>query len=490
VLTVVRTTGAVYEAIKQDIDRYAPKETMLFSRARQVKLGDREIYLMPEVIALDGDEACRSSGLTQPSPVFQQWFYSSLKKEGVLAQGYRVVTIHSHPFQTGEASFSAIDEETMARDREVYAKAYDGHDFVWLVFNRDARSFEGAVVRRKSQTKITALVVLGDELRRLIGTGGAGSGREYPRELYSRMVLIPSWDQERIAWPKVAVVGLGGLGSVVLQAVTGLGIGDLGDLVLVDHDVVETSNLSRIPYATYQDIGSGKTAVARRYVQRARPYRNVTTIDKPCYTAEAQREIAGADLIFGCVDSEVARSCLNHLAASFLVPLLDLGAGVIIDRFAGERVVLSSGQARLFIPGASPCLLCNMGIRPEGFDRELARFKMDANEKDLLRRTGYLQGFLAEDAPQPSVYNLNASVGAAGVTLLLRYLLGGGLDYHALHFDMETMAFDKIRAKSREHCPVCGADGLLGMGDFFDLEGLLAGKQYPRPQSQTGPISP
>jgi len=489
-LTMVRTTGAVYQAIKQDIDRYAPKETMLFSRARQVRLRDREIYLMPEVITLDEDEACRSSGLTQPSPVFQQWFYGSLKKEGLLAQGHRVVTIHSHPFQTGEASFSAIDGETMAKDREVYAKAYDGHDFVWLVFNRDVRSFEGSVVRRKGQSKIDALVVLGDELSRLTGTGGAGSGTDYPRELYSRMVLIPSWDQERITWPKVAVVGLGGLGSVVLEAVTELGIGDLGDLVLVDHDVLEASNLSRIPYSSFHDIGSPKTAVARRYVHGARPYRNVTTVDKPCYTAEAQQEIASADLILGCVDSEVAGSCLNHLAASFLVPLLDLGAGVIIDRFAGERVVLSSGQARLFIPGATPCLLCNMGIRPERFDRELTRLKMDVEEKDLLGRAGYLQDFLFEDAPQPSVYNLNALVGAAGVTLLLRYLLGGGVDYHALHFNMEAMAFEKIVAKSREHCAVCGSDGLLGMGDFFDLEGLLAEKRYPLPQPQKGSSSP
>jgi len=488
-LTVVRTTGAVYEAIKQDIDRYAPRETMLFGRARQVRLGDREIYLMPEVIALDEEEACRSYGLTRPSPVFQQWFYGSLKKEGLLGQGYRVVTIHSHPFQTGEASFSGIDWETMARDREVYGKAYDGHDFVWLVFDRNARSFEGSVVRRKSGTKIDALIVLGDQLTRLTGTGGARSGTDYPRELYSRTLLIPTWDQERIAWPKVAVVGLGGLGGVVLQAVTELGIGDLGGLVLVDHDVVEASNLSRIPYASYQDIGSPKTAVARRYVQGARPYRKVTTIDKSCDIGEAQQEIASADLIFGCVDSEVARSCLNHLAASFLVPLVDLGAGVIIDRFAGERVVLSSGQARLFIPGTTPCLLCNMGIRQEGFDRELARLKMDAKEQDLLAKAGYLQDFLAEDAPQPSVYNLNASVGAAGVTLLLRYLLGGGIDYHALHFNMEAMAFEKILTKSREQCPVCGFDGILGVGEFFDLEGLLAEKQYPLPRPQKGSTS-
>jgi len=489
-LTVVRTTGAVYQAIKQDIDRYAPKETMLFCRARQVRLGDRDIYLMPEVIALDEDEACRSSALTQPSPLFQQWFYGSLKKEGLLDQGYRVVTIHSHPFQTDEASFSAIDRETMARDREVYGKAYDGHDFVWLVFDRDARSFQGSVVRRKGETEIDGLVVLGDRLTRLTGTGGAKPGTDYPRELYSRMVLIPTWDQERIAWPKVAVVGLGGLGSVVLQAVTELGIGDGGNLVLVDHDVVEASNLSRIPYASYGDIGSLKTAVARRYVQRARPYRKVTTIDKPCDNGEAQQELASADLIFGCVDSEVARSCLNHLAASFLVPLMDLGAGVIIDRFAGERVVLSSGQARLFIPGTTPCLLCNMGIRQEGFDRELARLKMDAKEKDLLARAGYLQDFLAEDGPQPSVYNLNASVGAAGVTLLLRYLLGGGVDYHTLHFNMEAMAFEKILTKSREQCPVCGFDGILGAGEFFDLEGLLAEKEYPPPRSHRGPSSP
>jgi molybdopterin/thiamine biosynthesis adenylyltransferase len=485
-LTVVRATQAVYYAIQHDIDRYAPKETMLFARARRVRLGDRELYLMPEVIALDEEDACRSSGMTQPNPAFQQWFYGALKKDGLLAQGYRVVTIHSHPFQAEEASFSSIDWETMARDRGVYAKAYDGHEFVWLVFNRDARSFEGAVIKQRGHARIDMLAVVGDELAMVAGRGGAEAGGGYPRALYSRMTLIPAWDQERISWPKVAVVGLGGLGSVALQAVIELGIGEGGGLVLVDHDVLEESNLSRIPYASQRDVGSLKTRVARRYVEGVRPHRKVVSIDKPCYDPEAQREIASADLILGCVDNELARACLNHLAASFLAPLLDLGAGVVIDRVAGERVVLSSGQARLFIPGVAPCLLCNMGIRPDAMDRELARLKMNEAERALLGKAGYLQDFLAEDSPQPSVYNLNSLVGTGGVTFLLRYLLGGGIPYHALHFNMEAMAFEKILARSREHCPICGAENLLGTGELFDLDGLLAEKQYPQPQK--GPL--
>jgi len=487
-LTVVRATQAVYHAIKQDIDRYSPKETMLFARARWVRLGDREVYLMPEVIALDEGDACRSSGMTQPDPAFQRWFYGALNKGGLLAQGYRVVTIHSHPFQADEASFSSVDWETMAKDREVYARAYDGHDFLWLVFNRDARSFEGAVIKQGDYSRIDTLAVVGDELTRLAGREGAEAGGRYPRALYSRMMLIPSWDQERTSWPKVAIVGLGGLGSVALQAVIELGIGEGGGLVLVDHDVLEESNLARIPYASYLDVGSLKTRVARRYVEGLRPYRKVVSIDKPCYDPEAQREIASADLILGCVDNELARACLNHVAASFLAPLLDFAAGILIDRVAGERLVLCSGQARLFVPGATPCLLCNMGIRPEAMDRDLTRLKMDERERALLGRAGYLHDFLAEDSPQPSVYNLNALVGAAGVTFLLRYLLGGGIPYHALHFNMEAMAFEKILARSREHCPVCGAENLLGAGDFFDLEDLLAEKRYPRPQK--GPRVP
>jgi molybdopterin/thiamine biosynthesis adenylyltransferase len=296
------------------------------------------------------------------------------------------------------------------------------------------------------------------------------------------MTLIPAWDQERNSWPKVAVVGLGGLGSVALQAVIELGIGEGGGLVLIDHDVLEESNLSRVPYASHRDVGSLKTRVARRYVEGVRPRWKVVSIDKPCYEPEAQREIASADLILGCVDNELARACLNYLAASFLAPLLDLGAGVVIDRVAGERLVLSSGQARLFVPGVTPCLLCNMGIRTQAMDRDLARLKMNEQERALLGRAGYLQDFLAEDSPQPSVYNLNALVGAAGVTLLLRYLLGGGVPCHTLHFNMEAMAFEKIVARSREHCPVCGAENSLGAGEFFDLDGLLAEKQYPRPQ--------
>jgi hypothetical protein len=105
-----------------------------------------------------------------------------------------------------------------------------------------------------------------------------------------------------------------------------------------------------------------------------------------------------------------------------------------------------------------------------------------AHRHYLLARAGYLQDFLGDDAPQPSVYNLNALVGVAGVSPLLRYLLGGGVDYQALHFNMEAMTSEKILSKSREHCPICGFDGLLGTGELFDLGGLVAEKQYPLPR--------
>ena len=59
---------------------------------------------------------------------------------------------------------------------------------------------------------------------------------------YSRLRLIPSWNQERLRSSKVMVVGAGALGNEVLKNLSLLGI---GGVIIVDFDTIENSNLSR-----------------------------------------------------------------------------------------------------------------------------------------------------------------------------------------------------------------------------------------------------
>lgn len=478
-----RLTKNSYNAVKDEIKKYSPKETILFSIAKVIKHSGGELYLASTLIIPDEEEAERRAATVIPSDKFQKWLYHDIvTKNKLLRKGFRVGTLHSHPFSDGNVSMSGIDWDCMRHDRKIYREGYDGYPFLWIVFNQNCSAFNGYVITQEEFLPISKITVYGKDFKML--ENKKADFKDKNRELYSRMLLIPGYDHNKVSSQRIGIVGLGGLGSSVLQTIVELGIGDESQLVLIDHDNIEESNLSRIPYSSFKDIGKAKVKVASAYVKRVRPDRKVITIKKPCWDKRAQKELACCDFIIGCVDSELARTTINHISASYTVPLLDLGAGVLIEKFGGERIVISSGQARLFIPGATPCLLCNMGIDMAEKDKELAKIaiEQDEKERELLKRTGYITDLLNEDAPQPTVYNLNAIVSNLGVSMLNNYILGGDLKYHTLHFNLDSFEIQKMIAESNNLCPVCGEYNLIGACNPFKLE--TRKKNFPKPISE------
>jgi molybdopterin/thiamine biosynthesis adenylyltransferase len=302
----------------------------------------------------------------------------------------------------------------------------------------------------------------------------AGIPVDEARELYRRMRLIPSWDYDRCAGLNVALVGLGGLGAPILQLLMLLGIGERGHTTLIDDDVIEPSNRSRIPYATAADDGTRKVEVAERYARGVRPGRRVRAVPHPLFAREAQEAIAESDLMIGAVDSELARMAMNHLAHAFCLPYLDAGSGILVTKLEGETLVHSGGQVRIVVPDQTPCLLCNFGLDHDAIDRELLSriVQHDAGERLALERSGYIRG-LEGKIEQPSVAHLNFLVASALVTMLAEYLLKGLPDFHALHLDLEQMEWIKSTADRRPACSVCDS-GLVGHGRYFRLEDLAA----------------
>jgi len=300
-----------------------------------------------------------------------------------------------------------------------------------------------------------------------------------PQDLYPRMRLIPYWDVERCANLNVALVGLGGLGAAILQLLVLLGLGEGGRTTLIDPDVIEPSNRSRIPYATPQDDGRPKVEVAARYVQAVRPGRRVRPLALPLYETEAQQAIAESDLLIGAVDSELARVVMNQLAFAFCLPYLDGGAGFLVSQLNGEVLVHGGGQVRLVVPDQTPCLLCNLGVDRPAADRELLQRVVGTNEAEraVLERSGYIRG-LEAPAQQPSVAHLNFLLASALVTMLVEFLLKGLPAYHALHLDLEQMEWLKSTASRRPHCAVC-TPGAVGSGRFFRIEDLAVPLPLP-----------
>ena len=95
---------------------------------------------------------------------------------------------------------------------------------------------------------------------------------------YARHIVLPQIGgagQLRLKAARVAVVGAGGIGSAVIPALAGAGV---GQLTIIDGDVVDLSNLQRQPLYRTQDIGRPKAELAAAFVAVRNPHVEVQTV--------------------------------------------------------------------------------------------------------------------------------------------------------------------------------------------------------------------
>jgi tRNA A37 threonylcarbamoyladenosine dehydratase len=112
---------------------------------------------------------------------------------------------------------------------------------------------------------------------------------------FSRMeLLVGAAAMERLSAAKVAVFGIGGVGSYTVEALVRAGV---GKLVLVDDDCVCLTNLNRQLHATTQTIGRPKVDVMKERVLSINPRAEVETIQK-FYLPETAEEIMSQDFCY------------------------------------------------------------------------------------------------------------------------------------------------------------------------------------------------
>lgn len=125
--------------------------------------------------------------------------------------------------------------------------------------------------------------------------------------------------QARLAAASVLVVGAGGLGCPVLQYLAGAGV---GRLVVVDHDVVEESNLHRQPLYGMPDIGKPKAEAARAALLRFNPALAVEAKVERLTPQNVGSLVGGAILIVDAADSFAATYILSDACHAVSKPLV------------------------------------------------------------------------------------------------------------------------------------------------------------------------
>ena len=215
---------------------------------------------------------------------------------------------------------------------------------------------------------------------------------------YARQVLMFGQPgQQRIEREKVGIVGVGGLGSQICQALAYTGV---NDFTLVDDDSIELTNLNRLAGAFPSDVGRLKVEVARRHLQQINSNVVVREVSKNLRTTEAMQALIECSVIFGCVDHDGPRLVLTELASAYALPLIDTAAEIFPEEngqpfhFGGRVVVARPGDY---------CLFC-----AEQIDREMAKEELESPEVRAVRREhGYGIG---KNVPAPSVFALNGII--------------------------------------------------------------------------------
>jgi molybdopterin/thiamine biosynthesis adenylyltransferase/rhodanese-related sulfurtransferase len=125
--------------------------------------------------------------------------------------------------------------------------------------------------------------------------------------------------QARLAAASVLIVGAGGLGCPVLQYLAGAGV---GRLAIVDHDMVEETNLHRQPLYGMMDIGRPKVEAARAALRRFNPDVDIETHAERLTPQNAARLIAEADVVVDAADSFAVTYILSDSCQAVAKPLV------------------------------------------------------------------------------------------------------------------------------------------------------------------------
>ncbi len=140
------------------------------------------------------------------------------------------------------------------------------------------------------------------------------------KDRYSRnMTALSEEECAKLAGSKVAIVGCGGLGGLVIEALARIGVGHLR---VIDGDVFEASNLNRQLLCTEDALGREKAVVASERVKAINSTVEVETIVAMLGEANAAALLYGADCVVDCLDNLEARFWMAHACQSLGIPVV------------------------------------------------------------------------------------------------------------------------------------------------------------------------
>jgi len=245
---------------------------------------------------------------------------------------------------------------------------------------------------------------------------------------YSRqevLSLIGKDGQEKLSSSSVTVVGCGALGSVAAELLARAGI---GSMTLVDHDVVDLTNLQRQALYTESDISKPKASALKAHLAEVNSTVKLKAYEQHMNFENISDLINGADLVLDCTDNIETRRLMNEFCVKKKIPWIHSAA------------VQEKGVVLVILPGG-PCFNCIFPkVTQAGSCEELG----------ILNSTSH-------------------TTAATQVVEAIKLLLGKEPDSNLIRIDSWTHEIEKFKVKQLPGCKVCDEKFSLLKGDVPDF---------------------
>lgn len=142
-------------------------------------------------------------------------------------------------------------------------------------------------------------------------------------------LVIGKENIDKLNKTKIAVFGIGGVGSYVVEALARAG---LGEFVLVDKDMVDVTNINRQIIATTKTIGMPKVEIAKNRILEINPQAKVAIYQE--FFMPDSRELLddSIDYVVDCIDTVTAKIELVQRAKKLHIPIISaMGTGNKLD---------------------------------------------------------------------------------------------------------------------------------------------------------------
>lgn len=440
-------------------------------------------YLVHDVHCMEMDEYARQgpSNVTLSHETLREAIFDAIPDDRYI-DDQAIIVAHSHPFQRNP-TYSSLDDRsepmaftalTAEGDGPHASLLFGGDDtLTGRVWPNDVGEIRGKEVAETDP--IDEVIIVGeDNLRRLRTTDSRNLPIGRTSDMHDRQALVHGGEgNNRLQDAHVAVAGAGGLGSLFIQSLAHLGI---GELTVVDPDIVEETNRSRIVGARQTDAGPAcatpdepgvvpaawaeaipeagcpKVEVMQRLVENIDPSIYFHGVHNGVESPTGMQSILKADLVISATDTASSRVALSHAAKQYHRPLFDAGTNINITDGVAKYIAT---RLSIVTPG-TPCLDCQGEIN---WDRVTAEQK-DPDELEY--------GVELLEGEAPAVITINQQAAAQLSFAVHRYLTGllsGRTGFDTGVDELITGHKREARVEPDSACKFCGNNTFAGVGD-------------------------